>query len=195
MNERDAITHHVVVIFIRYEMSYLLCLSFPKQVTRLLSFTGKRDLKCKKPAYMLHHPSDHSIFATTHPGMYKYIPTDIEAIKTNASMNHDAGFQFIVATADAHEILKWYVLCALEKDCMAPHDAGLYCDFQNDRFNRYAGCHRYDQSAINLLLANSYEYNATNYVSNLGDGATIEGIALNGLTDANFSCTERTTSH
>ncbi|CAJ0598157.1 unnamed protein product [Cylicocyclus nassatus] len=153
--------------------------------------TGPANSGCKKPAYMLHSPSHHSIFAATHPGMYSYIPTDIEAIKKNESMNYDANFQFIVKTTDALEILKWYVLCALEKECMAPYAARVWCDFKNDQYYRYAGCHRYDQSAINLLLANSYGYNIANYVSNLGDGAVIDRSAKSGLTEEDFSCTER----
>ncbi|CAJ0605399.1 unnamed protein product [Cylicocyclus nassatus] len=74
--------------------------------------------------------------------MYSYIPTDIGKIK--ATENLDANFAFVVRTADALELLKWYVLCALEEDCMAPYKAKLICKFQkNDRYNSYAGCHRY----------------------------------------------------
>ncbi|CAJ0605398.1 unnamed protein product [Cylicocyclus nassatus] len=145
--------------------------------------------KCRKPAFLLHFYSGHSIFAVTHPGMYSYIPTDIDKIK--ATQNLDANFAFVVRTADALEILKWYVLCALEEDCMAPYRAKLSCNFKNDRYISYAGCHRYDQSAINLLLANAYGYNATNYMSNIGHGATIQRTAADGLTELDFSCKER----
>lgn len=43
-------------------------------------------------------------------GTYAYIPTNIEAIKKEASMNHDASFAFVARTVDGAEILKWFVL-------------------------------------------------------------------------------------
>ncbi|CAJ0591932.1 unnamed protein product [Cylicocyclus nassatus] len=110
---------------------------------RLSLPTAPNNANCTKPAYMLHLPAHHGIFPATHPGMYKYIPTDIDAIKKKSAMVYNAGFAFIVRTAEAIELLKWYVLCALEDECMAPHGAKQWCNFKNDPFNRYAGCHRY----------------------------------------------------
>ncbi|VDM65989.1 unnamed protein product [Strongylus vulgaris] len=106
-------------------------------------------------------------------------------------MNHDANLAFVVRTTDAVEILKWYVLCALEKECMAPAGAQLICKFREDRYTAYAGCHRYDQSAINLLLANAYHYNISNYISRLGkEGVKINRFAADHLTESDFDCTK-----
>ncbi|WKY07453.1 hypothetical protein Q1695_007141 [Nippostrongylus brasiliensis] len=149
--------------------------------------------ECGKSAYMLQSSSNHGIFPTTDPGVYKFIPTEIESLKTNTCMNHDAGFVFAVRTPDALEILTWYVLCALEKDCMAPPGAQLWCHFGKERFVQYAKCHRYDQSVINLLLANAYGYNSINYVSNLGkEGASINRTASRTLSNDDFLCNVKT---
>lgn len=150
-------------------------------------------LECGKSAYLLQSSSDHGVFPTTHPGVYEYIPTLLRYLKQRSSENHDAGFVFVVRTADAVNILKWYVLCALEKDCMAPPGARLACRFGDDRFAHYAECHRYDQSVINLLLANAYGYNAkNNYVSCLGkEGAIVNRTASGSLTPNDFLCEVR----
>ncbi|EYB81712.1 hypothetical protein Y032_0375g228 [Ancylostoma ceylanicum] len=67
-------------------------------------------------------------------------------------MNHDASFAFVARTEDGAEILKWYVLCALEKDCMAPPGAQLQCTFKDGRYKNYANCHRNppNELAINV---------------------------------------------
>ncbi|KHJ93647.1 hypothetical protein OESDEN_06434 [Oesophagostomum dentatum] len=73
---------------------------------------------------------------------------------------------------------------------MAPAGSQLFCEFVNGRYEEYANCHRYDQSAINILLANAYEYNITKYISRLGpEGALIIREADFHLTEQNFSCT------
>ncbi|KHJ85658.1 hypothetical protein OESDEN_14611, partial [Oesophagostomum dentatum] len=60
--------------------------------------------------------------------MYKFIPTQIEQLKE--SETYAAGFVFAVRTTYTQQILKWYVLCALEKKCMAPRGARTYCKFK-----------------------------------------------------------------
>ncbi|KAK5968908.1 hypothetical protein GCK32_008122 [Trichostrongylus colubriformis] len=148
--------------------------------------------ECGKSAYLLQSSSSHGVFPTTNPGVYEYIPTLLSYLKQKSCENHDAGFAFVVRTEDALNILKWYVLCALEKNCMAPPGAQLSCRFGEDRYSHYAGCHRYDQSVINLLLANAYGYNAKNYVSCLGvEGAIVNRTASNKLTAQDFKCDSR----
>ncbi|KHJ87238.1 hypothetical protein OESDEN_12993 [Oesophagostomum dentatum] len=81
-----------------------------------------------------------------------------------------------------------FVLCALEKDCMAPPGAQLKCNFARDTDNVYANCHRYDQSVINLLLANAYDYNASRFLSRIGDGCAIIREPSPYLSEENFTC-------
>jgi hypothetical protein len=45
---------------------------------------------------------------------------------------------------------------------MAPAGANLACNFK-DWMTDYGNCHRFDQSAINILLALKYDYNTSAY--------------------------------
>jgi hypothetical protein len=112
-------------------------------------------------------PAAHSIFATTTSGMYDYLPM---------SQNHSIHVPMVGATVFflsstpslIGDVIKWWVLCALEKDCMAPPGHSLYCNFRDnggDRFAKYAHCHRYDQSALNILVAIANNYEMRQYES------------------------------
>ncbi|VDM65277.1 unnamed protein product [Strongylus vulgaris] len=129
--------------------------------------------------------------------LYSYLPTDIEALKTERC--YDAAFAFIAKTVEASELMRWYVLCALEKDCMGPPEAQLACSFAKDKLRIYANCHRYDQSVINILLANAYDYKANNYVvriiRNGRESVVLHRYPENNLTASNFSCSSELHVH
>ncbi|KHJ96803.1 hypothetical protein OESDEN_03232 [Oesophagostomum dentatum] len=84
---------------------------------------------------------------------------------------YEAGMVFVVRTKDTVEdILKWYVLCALEEGCMAGNgQESPACFFGSDR---------YDQSVVNLLAANAFWYDRHYYVSEIVDFFNIVFIAL-----------------
>ena len=51
-------------------------------------------------------------------------------------------------------VFRWWFLCALEPACIAP-TTDLFCSFNGTE--QYGKCHRYDQSALNILLANYFD--------------------------------------
>jgi len=53
-------------------------------------------------------------------------------------------------------IIRWWVLCALVRECMAS-TAALQCSFHGR--DTYANCHRFDQTALNILTAHHFPYN------------------------------------
>ncbi|ELU16437.1 hypothetical protein CAPTEDRAFT_54774, partial [Capitella teleta] len=111
-------------------------------------------------AYMSH--TDHSSFAVTHPKMYSYFPTDMEIQKqlyqgvTNAVIMYKTRKVF-------DNIIWWWFLCSLKADCMTPI-LDLRCSFVNgDHERTFANCHRFDQSATNILANNLYDHDDSNY--------------------------------
>lgn len=54
----------------------------------------------------------------------------------------------------------------MEDACISPPGSELTCVWvDGDRWQRHAGCHRYDQSVINVILANIYNYDDDFYTT------------------------------
>ena len=98
----------------------------------------------------------HSNFAVTHGDMYKYLPTE-KAIALQTQ--RQAGIaMYCRSNAVIKHILRWYVYCALDERCIAPVSKKDCVLKGTDSFTTYVDCHRYDQSAINIILNNYYHY-------------------------------------
>ncbi|EYC34335.1 hypothetical protein Y032_0001g365 [Ancylostoma ceylanicum] len=99
--------------------------------------------ECRKAAYLMHGYTGHGIYPATSPEVYKFIPTNFTEIKKPKAKMYEAGFVFAVQTKDTiEEILKWYVLCALERDCMAGNGhEHLGCFFKQSQFSSSPTCH------------------------------------------------------
>ena len=130
-------------------------------VTSDLTSIISQAVKHTKGAVLLTR-TDHSNFAVTHPNMYNYLPSDITWLqKTEQWETH----MLIYRTPEMyHNVIFWLVLCALTEDCIAPPNANRYCQFKGtDQFSSYVGCHRYDQSAVNILMANHFHFEDGGY--------------------------------
>ncbi|GMT27122.1 hypothetical protein PFISCL1PPCAC_18419, partial [Pristionchus fissidentatus] len=86
--------------------------------------------------------------------MYNYLPMNFTLAK---SLEMLSATMFIARSNFSREAVKWNVLCALTSDCMAPRESRVYCSFDKDRNGKYANCHRYDQSSINIIVSSLLE--------------------------------------
>ena len=108
---------------------------------------------------LLFNFAGHNTFVVTHKTMYEYLPTNLTEMQR--IYQYEANIMLMYGTkAVFDDVIKWWVLCALVERCMAPVYA-VAC--RKTPPDVYAGCHRYDQTAINILLANKYNYNYTIY--------------------------------
>ncbi|CAH1785285.1 unnamed protein product, partial [Owenia fusiformis] len=90
----------------------------------------------------------HSNFATTRAGMYDYLPTDKEKMKDLGSIGATAMLLYNTKFVYEHYI-KWWVLCALNRYCIAPDGSRKYCDpydTYEEKYHFYRNCHRFDQA-------------------------------------------------
>ena len=92
----------------------------------------------------------HTIMVATDPRMYNYFPSNNKILR----MSMIAGGLFIVSkTPKSLEIMKKVVKCALIEDCMGPPNSTTSCVKNNILKGKYGNCHRFDQSAFALSLA------------------------------------------
>lgn len=109
----------------------------------------------------------HSTFAATHPSMYQHLHPDIPTIQK--SMQLGGGLYGILNTPTMLEkVMNPLVNCSLNKDCISPTGANLGCSFKKGplKDKTYANCHRFDQSALNILLTKLFKDNITAYKAN-----------------------------
>lgn len=120
--------------------------------------------------------ASHSCYAATAPAMYGYLPMPARAA-ANVTMR-GANIVYVYRTRTVYDdVVRWWFLCALERRCIAPkHGSELQCRFHSggndggetgehiDRSrSEWAGCHRFDQSALNILLANRFAFDDRKY--------------------------------
>lgn len=102
----------------------------------------------------------HSVFRSTHQGMLDYL--GIKMSRTELIQLFPESFQAGVVLIWANDtfknkILSPWVDCAMNTACISPKGSSLGgCNF-NAPPGVYVGCHRFDQSALNLLLIREYK--------------------------------------
>ncbi|TKR80099.1 hypothetical protein L596_014228 [Steinernema carpocapsae] len=105
-----------------------------------------------------------SIFRATHERMYSYLPIPPEKAKA-LKMYGALTIIWVKTPRTQHAVLYPWVECALDAECMAPRGAQPYCWMGTYPEPQYAFCHRYDQSAINIILANAANFDGRLYQS------------------------------
>ncbi|EYB90132.1 hypothetical protein Y032_0223g2672 [Ancylostoma ceylanicum] len=104
---------------------------------------------------------------------------------------YEAGLVHAVKTKETMEkIVKWSVLCALEEKCMGTQIIPNTCEFnRSDPYSSFARCHRYDQSVVNVLLADAYYYDRRYYTSEITDFFRIQRFISLPVKNRELKCT------
>ena len=94
----------------------------------------------------------------THDGMMEYLQypkhrKDIAQLKTLQA----TCFLIWANSVMQEKLIEPWLDCALHQECIAPKGSKLWpCHFTKVHDGHYIGCHRYDQSALNLILAREF---------------------------------------
>ena len=103
------------------------------------------------------------VISAAHPKMLDYLPVVRSSeIRTN-HMQQANGMIIFNTLQVQRDIMKWGVLCALCKNCIAPSDASLWCPKELRGKDYFIDCHRYDQTMFNVLVANANNFQEKKY--------------------------------
>ena len=117
----------------------------------------------KLPSLLLKFPyvagrmDTHLITVMTHDSTLKYLKLNLSREMAAKIMNGTVEANFCVWFTESikEKWLKRWLDCALHKECIAPHGSSPYgCQSLHDPSGKgsYAGCHRFDQSALNVIM-------------------------------------------
>lgn len=103
--------------------------------------------------------------ALTHPRMFDYFHTHQEKYFFHRMVQPSHLLLYNTNIIHQQLMLPW-VKCALVSDCIAPIGAqSSGCRFDKKPLYRYSGCHRYDMSALNVILGIMFDYSSGPYVA------------------------------
>ena len=100
----------------------------------------------------------HRAIEFTHDGMIQYLHYP-KSRKDIADVGTLEASGWLMWTTDLlkDKVLEPWLDCALHQECIAPEGHKIWpCDFTSRHDGHYVGCHRYDQSAINLILLREF---------------------------------------
>lgn len=101
----------------------------------------------------------------THPRMFDYFKTDQNQFFFHRMVR--ASHLLLYNTDRTHnELMLSWVKCALTHECIAPIGSqSSGCRFDKKPLYRYSGCHDYDNSALNVVLAKTFHFDESPYAA------------------------------
>lgn len=109
-------------------------------------------------------PEPQPTSALTHVGMFEYLRASREAFFFHRMVDPSVMLLYDSPQVRGRLMLPW-VKCALVAECITPVGSqSTGCRFDKKPLYRYSGCHRYDMSALNVILGLLYENNQQPYV-------------------------------
>ncbi|GIY57334.1 uncharacterized protein CDAR_526121 [Caerostris darwini] len=108
-------------------------------------------------------PINQPTSALTHPRMFDYFNTKQEKFFFHRMVqpNHIVLYNRDIVHS---KIMYYWVKCALVPNCIAPIGAqNSGCRFDKKPLYRYSGCHRYDMSALNVVLGLMFDFSSSHY--------------------------------
>lgn len=97
----------------------------------------------------------HATFPVTHPAVFNFLPTNMTAMKT--LFQWEGGDVIVYRTEEVcTKVMMPLLMCSLYESCAQP-TKDISCSVKS--WDTFSGCHRFDQSLMNILVQNYAGYN------------------------------------
>ena len=102
--------------------------------------------------------SGHSTISLTHDSMLKYLNITKSRNELASHISFEGGIFLIWAnTLLKQHFLRYLVDCVIHLECISPQGARkVRCDFSKENDGTFIRCHRFDQSALNMILVREF---------------------------------------
>ena len=124
--------------------------------------------KLERSGVVMLHQSPLSAYSCTAPSLYEYLSANVTKLMNMAT--YGGGLVLFQRNQQMiDDVMRWLLICSLEKTCSEPKGARLTCGGGMPHKNPskfvtpYKSCHRYDMSILSILEANSYNYEMNRY--------------------------------
>ena len=98
------------------------------------------------------------IVGRTHDGMLKYLHMNMtrsELARIKPSIESNSYIMWVTPLIKEKYLVPW-IDCGMHMDCISPKGATVGGCHKIDPTGKYIGCHRYDQSAMNMILLREF---------------------------------------
>ncbi|BFZ23243.1 hypothetical protein BsWGS_26282 [Bradybaena similaris] len=101
----------------------------------------------------------------THPNMFRFFNVDEGSYFFQHAVESSHLAIYNSEKVARHLMLPW-VKCALLEECISPPGAqNTGCNYFRRPLYKYTGCHRYDMSALNIILGKTFGFEEEPYIS------------------------------
>ena len=154
---------------ITYAFKPLIIMEVAQQYEVVLWVDASIRVKAHLPDYLLgflrkfpYVPGPGSGFPSislTHDGMLEYLNITRSRNELNSHKNEFPGTAFLlwVNTFLKQNFLRYWIDCAIHPECISPPGARVFgCKMDKIKDGAFIGCHRFDQSALNMILLREF---------------------------------------
>ncbi|XP_064642790.1 uncharacterized protein LOC135497054 [Lineus longissimus] len=138
-----------------------------KEAKYLITGDLKEILKKAQKVGLVGWTVDEPTSALSHPKMFSYFKTKQDHYYFHRMISTETLVLFNTKMLH-YDVMEPWVRCALIEECVRPTGAkNTACNYNRKPLYRYSGCHRYEMSAMNIILGLVFNFDCGEYTTKI----------------------------